>query len=99
MSETPYEQKLEQAEDLLKSEPKGKAGQRFLWTLSQLSHSYPNMDVENLRIVFPKLDTAEVDIGDRKSKDLAYVIGHITMWFIVPTIVLHFLAQRKLSKS
>jgi len=55
-----------------------------------VGHAYTNMDVENLRFLFPKTQ-AMSPLG----KDWAYVIGHVTQLFIIPTIVLEILARRK----
>ena len=62
----------------------GEAGARLWWTLEQVGHSYTNMDVENLRVLFPEYMTQVTFLG----KDRAYIIGHITQLFIVPTIIL-----------
>jgi hypothetical protein len=94
-----YKQKLEKAEDLIRSDPRGEAGTRFLWSLSQLTHSYVNLDVENLRVIFPKTDNWEIEFRDGNTKDVAYVLGHITCWFILPTILFHFIAKYKLKKE
>jgi hypothetical protein len=69
----------------------GEAGTRLLWCIEQVGHAYTNMDVENLRVLFPKT-TAMSPLG----KDWAYVIGHITQLFIVPTIVLEIMVRRSL---
>jgi len=68
----------------------GEAGVRLLWCLEQVGHAYTNMDVENLRFLFPSTQ-AMSPLG----KDWAYVIGHVTQLFIIPTIVLEILARRK----
>ena len=73
----------------------GEAGTRFLWTLEQVGHSYTNMDVENLRILFPEYMTVVTVLG----KDRAYVIGHITQLFVLPTIILEIATRIKVRKG
>ena len=68
----------------------GEAGIRLVWCLEQVMHAYTNMDVENLRFLFPATQ-AMSPLG----KDWAYVIGHVTQLFIIPTIVLEIMARRK----
>lgn len=87
-----YKQRLETAKkEYIATDGDGEAGVRLCWSIRQLGHSWTNMDVENLRIVFPKLQGKSF----YKDKDWAYVVGHITQFFVVPTIVLQFLAVRK----
>jgi|TARA_B110000495_G_scaffold132616_1_gene115832 hypothetical protein len=68
----------------------GEAGVRFIWCLGQVGHSYTNMDVENLRFLFPKM-REDAFFG----KDWAYISGHITQLFVIPTIVFEIMARRK----
>lgn len=70
------------------------AGVRLLWCLEQVMHAYTNMDVENLRILFPSMKQMTV-IG----KDQAYVIGHITQLFILPTIIFEIATRIKVAKG
>ena len=74
----------------------GEAGTRLWWTLEQVGHSYTNLDVENLRVLFPKVMLKESPFG---GKDWAYVVGHITQFFIVPTIVLQILTVLKVKRQ
>ena len=73
----------------------GEAGVRFLWTIEQLGHSYTNMDVENLRVLFPEYMTQVTFLG----KDRAYIIGHITQFFVIPTIVFEIAVRFKESRN
>jgi hypothetical protein len=73
----------------------GEAGTRLLWTLEQVGHSYTNMDVENLRVLFPEYMTQVTFLG----KDRAYIIGHITQLFIVPTIILELAVRWRIKKG
>ncbi len=70
----------------------GEAGVRLLWALAQVGHAYTNMDVENLRVLYPSLK----EPSGYKTKDKAYILGHITQLFIIPTIVLEILVRRKI---
>ena len=86
-----YKERLEIAKkDYVTTEGNGQCGTRLWWCIAQVGHSYTNMDVENLRYLFPVL-TKESVFG----KDWAYILGHITQLFIVPTIVLQFFAVAK----
>jgi hypothetical protein len=86
-----YKERLKIAKkNYIATDGDGEAGVRLLWCLEQVMHAYTNMDVENLRFLFPATQ-AMSPIG----KDWAYVIGHVTQLFIVPTIVLEILARRK----
>ena len=87
-----YKERLKIAKkSLVATDGPGEAGTRLLWCIEQVGHAYTNMDVENLRVLFPKT-TAMSPLG----KDWAYVIGHITQLFIVPTIVLEIMVRRSL---
>jgi hypothetical protein len=77
--------------EYIATEGPGEAGTRLLWCIEQVGHAYTNMDVENLRVLFPKMK-AMSPLG----KDWAYVVGHITQLFIVPTIVLEIMVRRSL---
>ena len=68
------------------------AGVRLIWCLEQVMHAYTNMDVENLRVLFPSMKTMTF-LG----KDRAYVLGHITQLFIVPTIILEIATRIKVA--
>jgi hypothetical protein len=86
-----YKDRLNVAKkEYISTDGDGEAGVRLIWTLKQVGHSYTNMDVENLRFLFPKLQ-AESPFG----KDWAYIIGHVTQLFVIPTIVFDILARRK----
>ena len=74
----------------------GEAGTRMLWTLRQVGHSYTNMDVENLRVLFPSYMKKQSPILKDKDKDNAYVWGHVTCLFIVPTILIQIATKIKL---
>jgi len=89
---TTYKDRLEVAKkSYITTEGPGECGVRLWWCIKQVSHSYTNMDVENLRVLFPKLESEAVF-----GKDWAYVIGHITQLFILPTIVLEVMVKIKL---
>jgi len=75
------------------TEGEGEAGVRLLWCLEQVGHAYTNMDVENLRILYPQLKEPSGIFG----KDKAYILGHITQLFIIPTIVFEIRVRRKLN--
>ena len=86
-----YKERLKIAKkSLIATDGDGEAGVRLWWCLTQVGHAYSNMDVENLRFLFPKTQ-AMSPLG----KDWAYVIGHVTQLFIIPTIVMEILARRK----
>ena len=86
-----YKERLYTAKhEYISTEGNGECGTRLWWCIAQVGHSYTNMDVENLRYLFPVL-TKESVFG----KDWAYILGHITQFFIVPTIVLQFFAVAK----
>tara|TARA_R110000787_G_scaffold82641_2_gene178507 strand:+ start:9623 stop:9904 length:282 start_codon:yes stop_codon:yes gene_type:complete len=88
-----YKERLEVAKkSYVATDGPGEAGTRLWWCIAQVGHSYTNMDVENLRYLFPDFMLKESPFF---SKDWAYIIGHITQFFIVPTIFLQFLAVRK----
>lgn len=70
------------------------AGVRLLWCLEQVMHAYTNMDVENLRVLFPSMKQMTF-LG----KDQAYVVGHITQLFILPTILLEIATRIKVSNQ
>jgi hypothetical protein len=73
----------------------GEAGTRFLWSIKQVSHSYTNMDVENLRVLFPEYMTQMTALG----KDRAYIVGHVTQFFILPTIIFEIMVRRQLRNT
>jgi len=52
------------------------------------------MDVENLRVLFPSMKQMTF-LG----KDQAYVVGHITQLFILPTIVLEIATRIKVARD
>ena len=88
-----YKERLEVAKkSYVTTDGPGEAGIRLWWCIKQVGHSYTNMDVENLRVVWPKIMTKESPFF---GKDWAYIIGHVTQFFIVPTIFLQFLAVRR----
>lgn len=90
-----YKERLKVAKKAyISTEGAGEAGVRLLWCIEQVGHAYTNMDVENLRVLFPKLKKPLY-----KGKDAAYVIGHITQLFILPTIVFEILVRRKLANE
>ena len=68
------------------------AGTRLWWCIRQVGHAWTNMDVENLRVLFPGLKQMTA-IG----KDQAYVIGHISQLFIIPTILLEIATRIKVA--
>lgn len=87
-----YKQRLKTAKKgYIATDGPGEAGVRLLWCLEQVGHAYTNMDVENLRVLYPKLKQ-ESPLG----KDWAYVIGHVTQLFIIPTIILEIMVRRSL---
>jgi hypothetical protein len=105
---TDYEQRLELAKKAyIATDGPGEAGKRMLWTLEQVGHSYTNMDVENLRVLFPSYMEKPSRIYNILSilginlrrKDNAYVWGHITCLFIIPTIVIQIATKIKLRYS
>jgi len=63
----------------------------LLWCLEQVGHAYTNMDVENLRVLYPQLKEPSGIFG----KDKAYILGHITQLFIIPTIVFEIRVRRR----
>ena len=71
------------------------AGTRLWWCVKQVGHAYTNMDVENLRILFPEYMTVVTVLG----KDRAYVIGHVTQLFVIPTIVFEIATRIKVSRD
>ena len=73
----------------------GEAGTRLWWCIKQVGHAYTNMDVENLRVLFPEWMSQMTFIG----KDRAYVIGHITQLFVLPTIVIQIATKIKVSNQ
>lgn len=86
-----YKDRLEVAKkEYISTDGPGEAGVRMIWTLKQVGHSYTNMDVENLRFLYPKLQ-AMSPVG----KDWAYIIGHITQLFVIPTVVFEVLVRWK----
>lgn len=88
-----YKDRLEVAKkSYVTTEGVGECGVRLWWCVKQVAHSYTNMDVENLRVLFPKL-TEETTFPF--GKDWAYIIGHVTQFFIVPTIVMEIIVRRK----
>ena len=88
-----YEERLKIAKkSYIATEGPGEAGVRLLWTLAQVGHAYTNMDVENLRVLYPSLK----EPSGYKTKDKAYILGHITQLFIIPTIILEILVRRKI---
>ena len=92
---TDYEQRLELAKKAyIATDGPGEAGTRMMWTLRQVGHSYTNMDVENLRELFPSYMQKPSPI--MKRKDNAYVWGHITCLFVVPTILIQIATKIKL---
>jgi len=68
------------------------AGVRLMWCLRQVGHAWTNMDVENLRVLFPSTKQMTV-VG----LDQAYIIGHITQFFIIPTIILEIATRIKVN--
>ena len=92
-----YKDRLEVAKkSYISTDGPGEAGTRLWWTLEQVTHSYTNLDVENLRVLFPKVMLKESPFG---GKDWGYVVGHITQFFIVPTIVLQILTVIKVKRQ
>ena len=90
---TQYRERLKVAKKAyIATDGPGEAGVRLLWTLEQVGHAYTNMDVENLRVLYPSLK----EPSGYKTKDKAYILGHITQLFIIPTIVLEILVRRKI---
>jgi hypothetical protein len=88
---SPYRMRLEVAKKAyIATEGVGECGVRFWWCVSQVGHSYTNMSVENLRVLFPKLKKQAT-----AGKDWAYVIGHVTQFFLVPTLVCQFVVVFK----
>jgi hypothetical protein len=88
-----YKERLDAAKtEYVSTDGVAEGGVRLWWCVKQVGHSWTNMDVENLRYLFPKL-TKETPFPF--GKDWAYIIGHVSQFFIVPTIVLQFLALRK----
>jgi hypothetical protein len=81
---------------ILNTDGPGEAGTRLFWCLKQVGHSYTNMDVENLRVLFPNVMLKESPFG---GKDWGYIIGHITQLFIVPTIIIQIATLRKTMKD
>jgi hypothetical protein len=91
-----YKDRLEIAKkSYIATDGPGQAGLRLLWTLEQVGHSYTNCDVENLRYLCPKLEKESPFFG----KDWAYIIGHVTQLFVIPTVVMCILASRKLNNE
>jgi|TARA_R110000823_G_scaffold254424_1_gene376745 hypothetical protein len=89
---TDYEDRLKVAKKAyVATDGPGEAGVRLLWCLEQVGHAYTNMDVENLRVLYPSLK----EPSGYKAKDKAYILGHITQLFIIPTIVFEILVRRK----
>ena len=89
---TTYKDRLEVAKkSYITTEGPGECGVRLWWCIKQVSHSYTNMDVENLRVLFPRSQNEAVF-----GKDWAYVIGHITQLFILPTVLLQLMVRNKL---
>ena len=81
-----YKDRLEIAKkSYIATDGPGEAGTRLWWTLMQVGHSYTNMDVENLRVLFPKFMLKESPFLG--GKDWAYVIGHVTQFFVVLSFV------------
>jgi len=88
-----YKDRLEVAKkSYVTTEGVGECGVRLWWCVKQVAHSYTNMDVENLRVLFPKL-TKETPFPF--GKDWAWIIGHVSQFFIVPTIVMEIIVRRK----
>lgn len=88
-----YKDRLNVAKkEYISTDGDGEAGVRLIWTLKQVGHSYTNMDVENLRFLFPIM-RKEAVFG----KDWAYVIGHVTQLLVLPTIALELMARHKAS--
>ena len=86
-----YKDRLETAKkSYVTTEGVGECGVRLWWCVKQVAYSYTNMDVENLRILFPKFMTKPVF-----DRDWAWLIGHVTQFFIVPTIVMEIIVRRK----
>lgn len=84
-----YKDRLEVAKkSYISTDGDGEAGVRLWWCICQVGHSWTNMDVENLRFLFPKTQK-EAFFG----KDWAYIIGHVTQFFVIPTIFLELLAR------
>lgn len=74
----------------------GEAGVRLWWCICQVGHAYTNMDVENLRVLFPTWMCHVTAIG----KDRAYIVGHITQLFLgVPTLFIEIATRIKVSKE
>ena len=93
---TDYKDRLEIAKkSYVATDGDGEAFIRFLWCVRQVGHSWTNMDVENLRFLFPKFQQ-ESPFG---GKDWAYVVGHVTQLVIIPTIVFQIMVRRKLKKT
>jgi cbb3-type cytochrome oxidase subunit 1 len=94
-----YKDRLEVAKkSYVTTEGVGECGVRLWWCVKQVAHSYTNMDVENLRVLFPKFMTKPVfhrRIPSLAFKDWAYIVGHVTQFFIVPTIVMEIIVRRK----
>lgn len=90
-----YKERLEVAKkSYVVTEGVGECGVRLAWCIRQVGHSYTNMGVEDFRVLFPKMKQ-EAFCG----KDWAYVIGHITQFLVVPTIVCEILVQRRIKKQ
>ena len=88
-----YKERLDAAKtEYVSTDGVAEGGVRLWWCVKQVGHSWTNMDVENLRYLYPKL-TKETPFPF--GKDWAYIIGHVSQFFIVPTIVLQLLALRK----
>lgn len=88
-----YKDRLNVAKkEYISTDGDGEAGVRLIWTLKQVGHSYTNMDVENLRFLFPIMQK-DAFFG----KDWAYIIGHVTQLLILPTIGLEIMARHKAS--
>ena len=90
-----YKERLQTAKrGYVATDGPAEAGVRLWWCVKQVVHAYTNMDVENLRVLFPSTKTITV-IG----KDQAYVLGHITQLFIIPTIILEIATRIKVSRD
>ena len=90
-----YEARLEIAKKkYVATEGVGECGTRLWWCIKQVGHSYTNMDVENLRVLWPELQS-EAFFG----KDWAYLIGHVTQLFILPTILFQVLVRTHVRQS
>lgn len=84
-----YKNRLKVAKkEYISTDGGGEAGVRMIWTLKQVGHSYTNMDVENLRFLFPKMKE-DAFLG----KDWAYIVGHVTQLFVIPTIFFELLVR------